>query len=157
MSDKDKKPERVNGIKNRTLIHKVTDLDLASALLAVGVPLRKDPPYTAARMLNGHIAWVFNFEARTSDGKHETAKLIEAYVKDAEYIVANPEGLYTGAICALKNRSRLLEHMRKVKPWVGFQSPKGQSVILCIEGSKKHANYVARGWKRCNPVEDRNA
>lgn len=146
-------PSRENAIKPHTMIHRVVDIDLAAALIAVGVRLRKDPPYTASRMLSGRIAWVFNFEPKTADNLHDTGKLIEAYSKDAEYIAANPGDLFTGAMCALKNRARLLEHMTKVKPWVGFRSPSGQSVLLCIEGSKRHAMYISKGWVRCDPFE----
>lgn len=141
-------------IADGTAIHRVTDLYLAVCLISVGVPLRKDPPFTATRLTNGQLKWVFNFEGKTSDGKKTTAELVKAFIESDKYIAENPVDLYTGALCFAKNLSRILEFMPRVKPWIAFRSPSGQSTIMCLEGSKRHANYIKKEWKRCDPFED---
>lgn len=143
-----------NVIRDNTVIYRVTNFDLAVCLYSVGVPLRQDPPFTAARLKNGHIAWVFNFYDRTADGKKKTAELAKAYVESDKYIAENPVDLFTGALCAMINRAKFLERMDKVKPWVSFRSPSGQSTIQCIEGSQRHENYIKKRWVRCDPFED---
>jgi hypothetical protein len=141
-------------ISNHTSVVRVTDLDLAVALFSVGVPLREDPPYTAARLKNGEIRWVFNFLPHTSDKKKKTMDLVNGYAQSDKYIAENPVDIFTGAMCALRNRSIFVERLAKVKPWVAFRSPTGQSTVQCIEGSKRHENYLKKGWVRCDPFED---
>jgi hypothetical protein len=141
-------------ISSNTSIVRVTDFDLAVALFSVGVPLREDPPYTAARLKNGEVRWVFNFFSHTSDKKKKTMDLVSGYAQSDKYIAENPVDIFTGAMCALRNRSIFVERLAKVKPWVAFRSPTGQSTVQCIEGSKRHENYLKKGWVRCDPFED---
>lgn len=142
-------------IGQRTAIQRVTDLDLAIALMSAGVPLRTDPPFTAHKLTNGHTAWVFNFHLKTADGKDKTEDLIEAYRNSDKFIAENPGHVFTGAICALKNRAKMMEIMKRVKPWVAYSPPGGGPAVLCLEGSQRQARYIKKGWKRCDPFEKR--
>lgn len=153
-NQKPKKPNLDAPIDNDTFVHQVTDLDLAVFLYSVGVPVRKDPPFTAARLKNGQIKWVFNFHTATRDGLKSTSELIRDWKGSDKYIADHPNDLLTGAMCALKNRISFLEKMAVVKPWVSFRSPKGRATVMCIEGSRRHANYIAKGWVQCDPFED---
>lgn len=148
------KAKSPGAISNNTAIVRVTDLDLAVALFSVGVPLRQDPPYTAARLKNGEIRWVFNFFTTTSDKKKKTMDLVRAYAESDKYIAEHPVDIFTGAMCALRNRAIFVERLAKVRPWVAFRSPTGQSTVQCIEGSKRHENYIKKGWVRCDPFEE---
>lgn len=144
----------VNELRNGTIVHRVTNFDLAICLFSAGVPLRKDPPYTHCRLANGQDKWVFNFEGKTSDGKDETTALIKAFSEDMKFIEANPTHVFTGAMCALKNRDKFLAHMHRSKPWIAFRPPNGSASLLVIEGSKRHENCVRKGMIRCDPFED---
>jgi hypothetical protein len=148
------KAKSPGAISNNTAIVRVTDLDLAVALFSVGVPLRQDPPYTAARLKSGEIRWVFNFFPTTSDKKKKTMDLVRAYAESDKYIAEHPVDIFTGAMCALRNKSMFIERLAKVRPWISFRSPTGQSTIQCIEGSKRHENYIKKGWVRCDPFEE---
>jgi hypothetical protein len=143
----------VNELRKGTFVHRVTNLDLAICLLAVGVPMRKDPPYTHARLANGSESWVFNFESATRDGKDKTADLIEAYSQDMKFIEANPEHPFTFAMCALKNREMLLGHMRDHRPWVCFRPKGSTATMMVIEGSKKYQNCLRKKMIRIDPFE----
>jgi hypothetical protein len=142
-----------NDIEDQTVIHQVTDVDLALCLLAVGVPLRKDPPFTATRLANGKVSWVFNFLSKTRDGKTPIGELIKAYTEADKYIAENPNDLFTGALCVVKNRAAISAIASRVKPWLAYRSPAGKSEMLCIEGSKRQMNLERKGWKRCDPFE----
>jgi hypothetical protein len=148
---------RPGAISDNTSVVRVTNLDLAVALFSVGVPLREDPPFTAARLKSGEIRWVFNFFPTTSDGKKKTMDLVKAYKESDKYIADNPVDIFTGALCALRNRAIFIERLGRVKPWVSFRSPSGQSTVQCIEGSKRHENYIRKGWVRCDPFENEKA
>lgn len=137
-------------------IVRVTDFDLAVCLISVGVSLRTDPPYTHSKLKNGQHRWVWNFNTMTSDGKAKTVDLIKQYNQGLRYINDAGKGdtALAGAIAALQNRTLLVSHMRKSKPWIGFRHPGGSAVMLVIEGSKKAANARQRGMVRCDPFED---
>lgn len=148
-------PEKdVNELSRGTMVHRVTDFDLAVCLFSLGVPLRKDPPYTHAKLKNDKEKWVFNFEGETRDGKDQTSDLIKAYNEDMKFIEANPEHPMTFAMSALKNRQKFLDHMLRSKPYVAFRAPGGKASILVIEGSRRYKNCIRKGMVRCDPFED---
>jgi hypothetical protein len=81
-------------------------------------------------------------------------ELVRAYEESDKYIAEHPVDIFTGALCALRNRAIFIERLGRVKPWISFRSPSGQSTVQCIEGSKRHENYIKKGWVRCDPFED---
>lgn len=143
-------------ITEDTAIHRVTNLDLAAFLGSVGVPLRKDPPYTVTRLVSGELRYVFNFGPRTADRKMKTSELIRIFIQSDKYIAEHPNDLLTGALCALRSRAKMNDYVFvKTKPWIAFRSPTNKKAIVhCIEGTKDHAMYARRGWKQCDTFED---
>lgn len=149
---------RLDGGSVRTgdFIVRITDFDLAVALISAGISLRTDPPYTHSKLKNGQHRWVWNFQNRSSDGKVLTTELVEGYKQGLKFIhdSKNEDTAFVGALCALQNRAFLLEHMRNSKPWIGFRSPGSSAVMLVIEGSKRSQNARAKGMVRCDPFEE---
>lgn len=134
----------INEVTNGTAVVHIRNLDLASCLTAVGVALRKDPPYTHVRLANGEDQFTFNFESRDSDGQFTTMELAEAFRQDMRFIDENPVHPFTFAMCALKNQRNLKRWMKNSTPYVGFKW-RGGAVLYVIKGSRKHKNAIAKG------------
>ena len=153
-ADEDRPPLQprpaVNQIGEGTVVHQIKNLDLAIALISIGVPMRKDPPYTAVRMTDDTIDWTFNFEAQDSDGQFTTAELVDAFRQDMKFIEENPVHPMTFVMCALKNRHSFLDHMARARPYVPFKYDGGATMYV-VEGSKKHQNMIAHGYEQCDP------
>ncbi len=126
----------------------VKNVDLASCLVAIGIPLREDPPYTYKELANGEQVWSFHFEEQDVDGQIKTSDMIKAFRNKEKFIEENPRHVMTFAMCALINRKDILDHMKKHKdkPLLGFK--KGKSTLWATKGSLKHAKYVKLGLKQ---------
>lgn len=145
MSEENKENQfDVNEVKDGTAVVHVRNLDLAVCLLSVGVPLRKDPPYTHLRLKNGEDQWTFNFDTTDSDGQFNTSDLIAAFKEDMKFIDENPVHPFTFAMCALKNLDSFKRHMLQSVPYVGFRA-QGGATLFVKEGSKKYRNCKAKG------------
>lgn len=125
----------------------VSDKRLAACLIAVGVPLRKDPPYLQVKRPDGSIQTVFHFLPLDAQGQLKTAELVKAWSQDLAFIEANPMHPFTFAMCAIRNYQQILEHLAKDKPWVQFKGHKdGKEVHLLVkEGSPKHQAALKKG------------
>ena len=137
------------------IIH-VRNTQLAAALLSVGVPLRRDPPYRRVRKANGAEIVTYNFFPCSPDGSISAVECIKAWHKDLDFIKANPQHPFTFAMCAVKNLHDFNEHHRvkDPEPFIAFrlpaeESPLGVTSILTVkEHSKKAAAARARGYKQ---------
>jgi hypothetical protein len=138
-------------ITKGTMIFHVKNLDLAVCLISIGIPLRKDPPYTHIRLLDGTSDWTFHFESCDAQKQLKTSDMIKAFKADMEWIAKNPIHPMTFAMCSVKNRESFLSHMARDVPFVGYKSPGGTAVLYVKEGSQKQANCEAKGMKRVNP------
>lgn len=131
-------------IQNGTTIIQVRNLDLAVALLSVGVPLREDPPYTHVKFKDGTVRWTFHFEPTDVDGVYKTSDLINAFNEDMKWIEANPRHPFTFCMVAVKNLEAFKSHMLHDVPYLAFKAQGGRAVMYVKEGSKKHKNCVVK-------------
>ena len=134
----------INEINQGSQIIHVKNIDLAACLLAVGVLLRKDPPYIHREWADGKEEVIFNFEAQTSDGMWATADLVKYFKEDMKFIQENPEHPFAFAMCAIKNGYSFRDHFKTHKPYVGFKLSGGQ-IMYVIKDSKKYKNCVRKG------------
>lgn len=135
-----------------TVVH-VRDTKLAAALIAVGIPLRHDPPYTHIARADGKEVWTFCFYPSDQDGEVTTLECIEAWRDDLDFMKNYPLHPFSFAMAAVKNMDRLHEHMTEVdpEPQVAFRVPTedGKSgTILLKKNSKKYHAAVRRGYKQ---------
>lgn len=138
-----------------TVIYQVQNLDLACCLLSVGIPLRTDPPYVHAEMKDGREILVWNFREQNPEGDMKTQDLIAAFSQDMKWIDEHPDHPFTFAMCALKNRAKLLEHIQSSTPWVAFKG-RGRGMLLVKKGSNKEARCVTKGMTRIDPMKEEN-
>jgi hypothetical protein len=143
--------KRKTEIAKGTVIYHVKNLDLAVCLLSIGIPMRKDPPYTHVRLTDGTSDWTFHFGHQDGQGQLKTGDMIKAFAMDMEWIHKNPMHPMTFAMCAVKNLDSFKAHMARDVPYVGFKSPGGIAVLYVKEGSQKHKNCVSKGMVRVNP------
>jgi len=126
------------------IVH-VRNLELAVCLVSVGVPLRKDPPYTHVRLSNGEDKWTFNFHPRSSDKTYNTIDLCSAFSQDMKWIAQNPQHPFTFAMVAVKNLDIFKAHMVRHVPYVAFSASGGAATLYVRENSRKHERCVAKG------------
>lgn len=134
-------------INNGTEIVHVRDKRLASALMAVGIRLRKDPAYVQIKKKSGQRVTIFNFLPRDDEGVFNTIELIKAWGQDLAFIEANPLHPFTFAMCALRNYQDTLDHLTNDTPYVEFVGRKNgrKATTLVKEGSRKHKEALRRG------------
>ncbi len=91
-----------------------TNTDLAAALAAVGIPLRKGCP---VRLLTGHGGdrRAFFFEPISPCGNYNTLELIRAW-DDKEWHRQHSEHPFAYIKVALQNRKRLVEYCKGSTP-----------------------------------------
>ena len=152
MSVFDKSDQDQNQITSGTQIIHIRDYRLASALLAVGIHLRDDPPFTHVEKKDGTEIWTYNFHPCTEDGTITAGECIEAWKKDLDWIKANPEHPFTFAMCMGKNLESFFDRQQNHNPQVGFSVHHRQlganSVLLVKKGSRKHKAAIKRGFKQ---------
>ena len=143
-------PDYDSVIQEGTEIVHVTDKKLAACLLAVGIRLRKDPPYLMVERADGTKKVTFNFLPRDDEGELTTAAMIRAWKQDMKFIEANPYHPFTFAMCAIRNYRDILEHLSKDTPFHAFKaSRKGKpATFLAKPGSDRYKAAMQRGWKR---------
>ena len=139
-------------IESGTQIIHVRDRMLAAAMLAIGIPLRKDPPFEHVKKKDGTEIITYNFFPSTEDGDVTAGECIEAWKRDLDWIKENPQHPFTFAMCAVKNLISFDEHAATNVPKVGFKTKhpafKGDAILLVKEGSKKHKAAIKRGLKQ---------
>jgi len=145
-------PDRDKLKAGDTVVH-VRDTKLAAALIAVGIPLRHDPPYTHIERADGQEVWTFCFYPSDQDGEVTTAECIDAWHRDLDFIAEYPLHPFSFAMAAVKNLDRLHHHMHEVdpEPQVAFRVPTegGKSgTMLLKKNSKKYKAAVRRGFKQ---------
>lgn len=99
-----------------------TNTDLAAALSAVGIPLKKQCP---VRILTGdRDQHCFFFEAQSPCGNYVTAELMLAW-NDREWHLRNPEHPFAYLKVAFENRARLRDYVKG-----------GEKIAVVTRGSK---------------------
>ena len=143
-------PDYDSTVGKGTAVVQVADKTLAACLLAVGIRLRKDPPYLSVRKSDGKVTTVFNFLPSCDEGKLKTTEMIAAWKKDLQFIKDFPMHPFTFAMCAIRNYQDILEHVSHDTPFVAFKARSNgkPATLLVKEGSKKHEAAVKRGLVR---------
>lgn len=142
-----KKIQSAKALENQ-LIVKVRNTQLAAALIAVGVQLRTDPPYTVHLDDRDNRITTWLFEDKSADGVYNTSELIKAWQDDVEFGEENPTHPFTFAMHAMKNYKKLVDHVKHQKPFVGYLSVTGIHTIWVVKGSKKEQECIRMGLKR---------
>lgn len=97
------------------LIHlnplETTNTDLAAALCAVGIPLRKDVPVRLMAGTGKGDSHCFFFQEKSPCGQYVTADLIKAW-SDKEWHLRNPEHAFAYLKVAFENRARLMDYVK---------------------------------------------
>jgi len=155
--DEPKEPEQpLTKLAQGSFVYQVQNVDLACCLLSVGIPLREDPPYVYAEMADNRKVIVWNFEKENREGDLKTGDLVKAFSEDMKFIDENPAHPFTFAMCSMKNRQKLMEHLKDSVPWVAFKG-RGKGLLLVKKGSKKEARCIAKGMTRTDPMKDGSA
>ena len=134
-----------NSIGKGTVIIHVRNTELAVCLLAVGILLREDPPYTHKKLRSGIREVTFNFKPHNADGDMDTQTLIDGYREREKFISENPTHPFTFAMCSVHNLYSFRDHFAKDIPYVGFQAKDGRSILYVKEGSRKHRLQIEKG------------
>lgn len=138
-------------IEQGTQVICIRDYKLASLLFSVGIPLRKDPPFTHVKKKDGTEVWTYNFFPCTPDGDITAGDCIKAWKQDLVFIEENPTHPITFALAMAKNLDRFAEHARTHTPMVGFavrHKDLGRATLLVKEGSRKHRAALDRKFKQ---------
>ena len=136
-------------IEEKTQIIQVRDTKLAAALLTVGLPLRKDPPYFKKENADGSTYLVWNFETKTKDGMFTAVELIKAWNKEEEFVEANQNHPFSMAAQAIRNYRKMVEHTHNQKPFVSYKYQNSKQIAWVVKGSDEEENCIERGMVRC--------
>lgn len=132
-----------------SIVH-VKDSKLAAALITVGVPLRKDPPYTHVLLKNGHEEFTYNFHLSTPDGEFLTRDLVKAWSEDVAFLASNPRHPFAYAMLAVKNYAQILAHQHIDRPFVAFNATDEESgepcTLLVQKDTRKHKAAIEAGF-----------
>jgi hypothetical protein len=116
-----------------------TNTCLAAALAAVGIPM-SDSSLVAVLSNRGERK-VWMFEGRSPCGKYNTRKLIEAW-DDPEWHDKNPEHPFAYIKCALRNREKLVDLVKKQVPLIEIRR-KGKIVYLPADATmREHDRFM---------------
>lgn len=115
---------------------------LAAALTAVGIPLAARPfVRVVGDGVNGErVVWFF--EPQSPDGTYQTKELIEAWNNDAWHL-ANPEHPFAYIKCALLNRERLVDKVKRDVPLACIQR-RGKVALLSLDASPRTEEMILR-------------
>lgn len=133
-------------LQKGTTVVQVTDLKLAACLVAVGIALRKDPPYIYRRVAGEEVV-CFNFFPTCNDGVLLTTDLVQAWKQDMVFIQANPMHPFTFAMCALKNLAQIQDHIRNQSPFITYRKDGPTPVTMLVKrGSKREEKAKQMGF-----------
>lgn len=136
-------------IKQGDSIVYVRNTQLAAALYTIGIPLRKDPPYTKSKRVDDSLMTTWHFHPKDSEGLYDTVELMEAWKDDVEFIRNNPTHPFTYTMLSIKNYKQFVDHVHRQKPWVSYKFKNGKKTMWVIEGSEKEQGCIEKGMTRC--------
>lgn len=134
-----------------TEVVQVRDRVLSAAMLAVGIHLRRDPPYVYVKsMQSGKVTRTYNHFPKTQNGDITASDCIKAYKQDLDFLRDNPKHPFAFALAACKNLIDYMVHEQEKDPiprvCFEFVDEQGQSAVLLVkEGSKKYQAALDRG------------
>lgn len=119
--------------------NQTTNTDLAAALAAVGIPLKKECP---VRLMTGHGGdrHCFFFEEISPCGQYKTCDLILAW-DDKDWHRAHPEHPFAYLKVAFQNRARLLDYVKSGVP-IFVAEKHGKLAFLSVNASPETERKV---------------
>ena len=140
-------------LKKGDSIHQVRNPELAAALVAVGVPLFEEPPYTHVLTKAGKDIWTFLFRDSNPEGTIKTAECILAWTREADFLLENPDHPFAYALAAVRNLREFDRHMAEVDPLPRYlyrvPLEDGRTATIMVkEGTKKQKYFEKRGFLR---------
>jgi hypothetical protein len=115
---------------------------LAAALAAVGIPLAARP---LARVVGDDIRGervVWFFEPQSPDGSMVTRRLIDAW-NDEAWHLANPEHPFAYVKCALLNRERLVDKIKRDVP-LACVKRRGKIALIPLDAPPRTEDFFLR-------------
>ena len=100
----------------RTHTCNTTDLALAAALAAMGIPFH-EVPFVCSKNAKGQETYIFIFEPASPCGKYPAPELIRAWA-DEKWQAENPEHPFCFIRAAFRNRESLLDAVKQGAPLV---------------------------------------
>jgi hypothetical protein len=135
-----------NEITSGTFVPYVQDTRLAAVLIELGIPLRKDPPYTHRLSTRGAHIVKWHFESHSPDGVHEASALIKAWHEGLPWATRNAGHPLAKHIVAMHNEKTMLAHINNDVPMVGFRARNSHVQIYVKLGSPKHHAFYQLGY-----------
>lgn len=98
--------------------NETTDLDLAAALLRIGIDLDPKNPFKRFEVGGQAPRWVFFFQERSRDGKFMTEQLVKVW-DDVAWMRDHPEHPWSYLWGQARYRQELLKIVKNATPLVG--------------------------------------
>ena len=119
-----------------------SNTSLAAALTAVGIPLAKKPFVRVVGDNTRGERLVWFFEPQSADGQYQTAELIAAWNDDGWH-QANPEHPFAYIKCALRNRERLVDKVKRDVPLACVRQ-RGKIAFIPLNASPRTQDLFLR-------------
>lgn len=140
-------------IKSGDSVCMVTDLDLATCLFTLGFQLKGTSGLTHVKMKDGTEKYSFLFNPTDPEGKYDTKEMIKAFKHYSKFIQDNQSHPMAIAIATIKNRSSIINILKKSVPYIALKSTSNDSATIFVqEGSKRHKNCISNGMVQVDPI-----
>lgn len=131
----------------------VADLDLAICLFTLGFQLKGTNGLTHIKMKDGTEKYSFLFNATDQEGKYRTGDMVAAFKHYSKFIQENQSHPMAIAIATIKNKTSILNMLKKSVPYVALKSTSSDSTTIFVqEGSNRHKNCIANGMAQVDPI-----
>lgn len=133
-------------ITNDTHVIFLRNTQLAAALVAVGIPLRKDPPYTYRIEKKQRIIF-WHFESQDSTGMFQTLELVKAWKKDLQWMAENPMHPFAFAMASQKVFRILNEEAMNPNELLWCEANPQSPASIAMQGAHNFAqmaSHIAR-------------
>ncbi len=127
----------------------VRNTALAAVMVAVGIPLRTDPPYIVKRLQNGSdlVSWLFH--EKTPDGSISFRDCNEAWHNQEMFAERYPTHPITFAMHTILNYRQMVDCVKDTQcKFIGYLTPDRTKTIWVVDGCEKHHKIKAMGWER---------
>lgn len=120
-------------MNNRTAYYSTNDLNLAAALLSIGVETAKEP-FTVHRSIKSEQKiYTFYFKEVSNCGKYRTSELIKIW-NDPE-LYNNSEHPFAYMKCLIENRNGLLDVINKAVEFITIE--KNGKILVITKGASQ--------------------
>jgi len=140
-------------IKSGDSVCMVSDLDLAVCLFTLGFQLKGTNGLTHVKMKDGTEKYSFMFNPTDPEGRYKTNDMVKAFKHYSKFIQDNQSHPMAVAIATLKNKSAILNLLKKSVPYIALKSTNNDSATIFVqEDSKRHKNCISNGMVQVDPI-----